>query len=281
MENTGYVYDKSDIIVQWDKKTVIYTPQDESSLPGRLMHTEDHYEFYISHTITPINYYIQDKWYMLTQRDIVLLSPGITHCAFVGNGEICARTKIGIGPSVYSRFQEYLTSLVPQRENVWHISESQYQAVIAQLNRIEKAVFSETEDCELEIMLQVMLLWKQIVQYSRSSEQVEGQPFPPLLQQILLWIQEDNRFLTIKSNREVAEHFHISENYVPRLFHRYFPMSLIMLITSMKIQYAKTLLQAGKSVTEACYDSGFSDCSYFISTFKKVTGMTPGQYKKE
>ena len=58
-------------------------------------------------------------------------------------------------------------------------------------------------------------------------------------------------------------------------------MSLKMLITSMKIQYAKTLLQGGKSVTEACYDSGFSDCSYFISTFQKITGVTPGQYKKE
>ena len=57
-------------------------------------------------------------------------------------------------------------------------------------------------------------------------------------------------------------------------------MSLKMLITSMKIQYAKTLLQGGKSVIEACYDSDFSDCSYFISTFQKLQEWLQGSIKK-
>jgi len=37
----------------------------------------------------------------------------------------------------------------------------------------------------------------------------------------------------------------------------------------------------GDSVTDACYESGFSDYSYFIATFHKETGMTPLQYQKK
>ena len=37
----------------------------------------------------------------------------------------------------------------------------------------------------------------------------------------------------------------------------------------------------GVSVKDTCTSSGFNDCSNFIRTFKKFTGMSPGTIKKQ
>ena len=37
----------------------------------------------------------------------------------------------------------------------------------------------------------------------------------------------------------------------------------------------------GGTVTDACFESGFQDYSYFISIFHRETGMTPLQYQKK
>lgn len=43
---------------------------------------------------------------------------------------------------------------------------------------------------------------------------------------------------------------------------------------------AHDLSHSGKSVTEAAYGCGFNDLSYFIRTFRKYKGVTPGKYKE-
>lgn len=40
------------------------------------------------------------------------------------------------------------------------------------------------------------------------------------------------------------------------------------------------LSSSDTSVTEIAYDCGFSDLSYFIKTFKRYKGITPGKYKR-
>jgi AraC-like DNA-binding protein len=53
------------------------------------------------------------------------------------------------------------------------------------------------------------------------------------------------------------------------------------LIIKERIQFAKNLLSNEKlSVKEVSYASGFSDPNYFIRTFKKQEGITPGEMQK-
>ena len=52
-------------------------------------------------------------------------------------------------------------------------------------------------------------------------------------------------------------------------------------LTSQRIERAKTLLAERKrSVTEIGFDVGFSETSSFTSTFRKVTGETPTDYRR-
>ena len=47
-----------------------------------------------------------------------------------------------------------------------------------------------------------------------------------------------------------------------------------------RVALAKSLLAQGYTVAETCHLSGFNDYSNFIRTFKKVTGATPGKFRR-
>ena len=41
------------------------------------------------------------------------------------------------------------------------------------------------------------------------------------------------------------------------------------------------IINSNLSVSDICYDSGFSNLSWFYSEFKKHSGMTPGEFRKK
>jgi len=79
---------------------------------------------------------------------------------------------------------------------------------------------------------------------------------------------------------EVAHHCGITNTYLSRLFKNAMGCSPNEYITNLRISNAKYLIQSGRSLTDACFLSGFSNYTYFSSKFKSLTGMTPSQYQK-
>ena len=70
-----------------------------------------------------------------------------------------------------------------------------------------------------------------------------------------------------------------SEVNFRRLFREYVGTSLINYRNDLRLKNAKTMLASGEyNVSEAAYDSGFSNISFFIRLYKKKYGYTP---KKE
>ena len=82
------------------------------------------------------------------------------------------------------------------------------------------------------------------------------------------------------SIRDLAKQAFVSVNTLERLFAAGLNMSPTAYLRKKRLAHAARLLLSGSSVTAACEQSGFTDCAYFISLFKKAYGITPLQYKK-
>ena len=78
---------------------------------------------------------------------------------------------------------------------------------------------------------------------------------------------------------ELAEMCHVTPSYFRRLFRAYASTSPVQYRNQSRIEYAKKLLKNSDcSITEIAIAVGYEDTAYFCRAFKKITGMTPGDY---
>lgn len=79
----------------------------------------------------------------------------------------------------------------------------------------------------------------------------------------------------------LAEEFHLSEKYVSRYFVQHFHLPFSHYVLHLRLLHAKSLLETtDDNVTDIAMQSGFSNVSYFIRSFKKEYGVAPLQYRK-
>ncbi|HDR4909503.1 TPA: AraC family transcriptional regulator [Bacillus cereus] len=84
------------------------------------------------------------------------------------------------------------------------------------------------------------------------------------------------------SLRELAELLHVNSTYLSGLFKKEVGITLSQYIQREKIEEAKKLLTlTSYSLLDICLWLNFNDQSYFNRIFKKITTMTPKQYREK
>ncbi|MCE5342144.1 MAG: response regulator [Eubacteriales bacterium] len=80
---------------------------------------------------------------------------------------------------------------------------------------------------------------------------------------------------------DLAKQFHYTPSYFSTLFRKLTGQPFTKYIADMRINYAKKLLrESGLSIQDVADQSGYGDYFQFNKTFKRITGLTPGQYRK-
>ncbi|MBQ8408185.1 MAG: helix-turn-helix domain-containing protein [Clostridia bacterium] len=146
---------------------------------------------------------------------------------------------------------------------------------------IRNVLFSLDASCkddELELMKNALLLQLLTLFDKRQNAISDFAYIPEPLQRILDDINDN--FAEIRHVNDILDHHFVSSATLNRWFRRYIHLSPREFLESKKLSHAASLLASGKSVTEACMRSGFSECSYFIGRFKKKFGETPLKYKQ-
>ena len=80
----------------------------------------------------------------------------------------------------------------------------------------------------------------------------------------------------------IANYVFVNPTYFSELFKKETGRNYIEYITDLRMNKAKELLsQTNLKIAEICEAVGYTDAKYFSKTFKKLTGITPSEYKME
>jgi AraC-like DNA-binding protein len=80
---------------------------------------------------------------------------------------------------------------------------------------------------------------------------------------------------------ELAQHVALSPYYLLRVFRAEVGMPPYAYLESVRIRHAQRLIETGKPLAEVALEVGFSSQSHLTHRFKKIIGVTPGQYAQQ
>lgn len=81
---------------------------------------------------------------------------------------------------------------------------------------------------------------------------------------------------------DLSERFFINKFYMTRVFKEQFGQSVTNYLVQLRVTQAKRLLRFSDHNIEAiAQECGLSDANYFSRLFKKVEGMSPGEYRRQ
>ena len=231
-------------------------------------HIHSCYEIYVNIS-GDVSFLHTDNIYMIKSGDVIVSKPGeVHHCIY---GSACVHDHYCLWFEA-----EYGSSIIEFMKHNGidghiRLSEQNKQTLLSIFDKLEKS----DDLFEREVLFLNMVRLLKEKETDCYSEQVT---IPAKMQKILEYVNES--FLDINSVTDIAQKFHVSVPSVNRWFREYLHLSPSELIRAKKLAYAEKLLSNDSSVTEACFLSGFTDCSRFITLFKKKFGKTPHQYKK-
>ena len=114
----------------------------------------------------------------------------------------------------------------------------------------------------------------------RVAEALYSQTKNPRINQAMHYVQQNyHKKLSVG---EIADQVGVTPEYLSSCFHKEVGITLPEYINRQKITVAKRLLLFSEmSLSEIAVFLSFSSQSYFQAIFKKITGVTPSEYRQE
>ncbi len=82
------------------------------------------------------------------------------------------------------------------------------------------------------------------------------------------------------SLQDVAGEMRYSDAYFCKIFKKYFNRSFIVYLNELRIEKAKRMLEdAMRNIKDISSEVGYRDANYFAKVFKRITGVTPSDYR--
>ena len=235
------------------------------------LHVHNYLEIFLN-VSSDVSFLVNNNLYPVPMGDAVISCPGDVHMGLFHKSGVHEHICIWIDAD----FDAPLFALLHKKDfcplfSFDEPTKSRLQNLAFSLLDVIKRNGSELE--KASYLLRILTIFEKKV--PRDAEHAY---IPEALQKILDDVHEN--FSGIRSVNDIlASHF-VSSATVTRWFRKYLHSSPREYLESVRLSNAMRLLTRGCSVTEACMQSGFSDCSHFIVLFKKKFGQTPLQYKK-
>lgn len=233
-------------------------------------HVHDELEIYIL-LEGDASFMVDNNLYKLSSGDVVISRPNQMHNCVLNTNSVHKHLCFWFDVSCEFVFEKFLnnqdcpTVISPRKADA--------DILLSLYEQLEDA--SKLDDQFKQFYLQLEIL--DII--SKNASQIEvPSALPPILKTILDDI--DRSFAEIDNLDFFTNKYSISQSTLNRLFKQHLNTTPKIYLETKRLAFSRMLLKCGKSVFEACVQSGFSDYSNFIRLFKKRFGITPKQYRK-
>ena len=254
--------------------------------PAYPLHNHDGYEILLI-LDGKANYYVESEGQILGAGELVLNPAYSFHCANTEGLNSFDRIILNFKESYLQKLCTKETDLHACFER---ISESKLNHLhlkpdeVHFLSRLEKRLAQTLKNpgygadlLVASLMIQILLFANQKALDFPVSDAPES-ILPKVVSDTIDYINEhlsDDLSMTVLS----AQLNH-SCDYIGRRFRKVMGTTLQQFIIAKRITLAQKHLQDGRTVTDACMLSGFSDYSNFSRCFSKHVGLSPREYQK-
>lgn len=216
---------------------------------------------------------IQGKQYTLNENEGLLIAPFVPHF-YYNSGTNWQTTFITFTGTIESS----ISQLLDNRQIIFVEKELGVQlgAIISQI--IEKYETHPEDSLSISMdCYKILMLFSNGV---HTQDLMKDPLYQRYLVPVLLEIEKNfDQNLTVQT---LSRQVYITPQYLSRLFQKFLGCSTYEYLTTYRINKAKEylMLYQRMEVQEISGKTGFLDTSHFIAMFRKMTGVTPLEFRK-
>ncbi|MGO4695020.1 helix-turn-helix domain-containing protein [Paenibacillus sp. 2TAB26] len=268
----------SDLYIEYTKRTAPYTME--------YNHYHDYYEIYYMLSGQRI-YFIRDRSYSVEQGDLVFISKHELHKTMQSGDAAHERIIIHFDDAMLSKLAgahaSFLLTPFEQQSHIIRMPMQEQLATAQLMSRTLSEIRQQPAGFELFPAFAVTELLLTAARHIQQHDPVPLHHATPMHAKISEVIRYINAHFgeTLRLD-EVAKHFFISPYYLSRMFKELtgFTFSDYIILTRMK-EAQRLLRESDRSITDIAAAVGFDNFSHFGKTFKKITRISPRQYRKQ
>lgn len=230
-------------------------------------------------------FYIEQSCYQLSAGNLAVINPNELHRSICLDEQPYERYCINIKQELIEYLSSHHTNLFscfhhfPGKNNLIQLTGEQIEEFISLFHALEISTTYRDFGSDLLVQAELIKILVFINRLYNHSEFSTTDVMPSLVKETMLYVQQHlQENISLES---LANHFYRNGAYISKQFKKYTGLTLREYILDQRICLAKSYLLQGKTVSEACELSGFSDYSNFIRSFTKLTGISPGKFIKQ
>jgi AraC-like DNA-binding protein/uncharacterized cupin superfamily protein len=252
----------------------------DKALPSFEYHYHDFYKLLI-HIQGDVRYLIEGKEYALAPGDTILINPGEIHKPSMHNNTIYERIIAYISDTFFEKLASYDTDLkqcftLAKTKQSHLVRSNSSQAMLNQITEVMKSTFITT-DYGNHLLRRIkieeyLIIVNRILNFEDNSFIQPTIANEKVLQAIDFINQNIDKDLCIEY---IASNLFVHKSYLMHLFKKETGHTIGKYINEKRLFLSNQYIQAGKTMTEACYLAGFQNYGTFYYAYKKKYGNSP------
>jgi len=229
----------------------------------------------------------------VNKGQIIIVNSLIIHSSKVVKGVYTKYCKIQFCPGVVYDIRmseyKYLTPFINHNAFSYRLLDSSLNEGDLYFAKMMVSVANEYYERNIAYEIQIKSHMFGILAYLYRADILALDVSTSIGKKRVLLLKFDNLLKHIEENyakdislQDACKMMNLNYNYFCRLFKEATGKPFIKYVNFIRLAVSEKLLRTtDKPITEICYETGFSSCSYFDRSFKQFNGYSPLTYRKK